>query len=155
MMVQDSEYHQNSEYHDAPAYIVYHPVMPPYMPSDATVYVMWYRVMLPYKSSHVPCRVKRHVKSSYRHVMSYRVIHATSIVVSRHMTRSTYSGTPSENGRRRRKKLSGQKALINGFWANLQKSRVVSTRRFIQKPVNKRFLPSQPCSSSPPVFGGR
>jgi hypothetical protein len=71
------------------------------------------------------------------------------------MTFSTYSGTPSENGRRRRKKLSGQKALINGF---LDKSRVEITRDFSKicpNPVNKRFLPVQRFSSFPPVFGGR
>ena len=58
------------------------------------------------------------------------------------MTFSTYSETPSENGRRRRKKLSGQKALING---GLDKSRVEITRdflRFAQNPLISAFCPS-------------
>jgi hypothetical protein len=58
------------------------------------------------------------------------------------MTFSTYSGTPFENGRRRRKKLSGQKALINGF---LDKFRVEMTRdfsRFAKNPLISAFCPS-------------
>ena len=57
------------------------------------------------------------------------------------MTFSTYSGKPSETGRRRRKKLDGQKALINGFLANLKKSRVISTRDLSQTPLISVFWP--------------
>ena len=52
-------------------------------------------------------------------IVSYDVFHLLK----------SYSGTPFETGRRRRKKLSGQKALINGV---LEKSRVEITRDLLR-----------------------
>ena len=74
------------------------------------------------------------------HIHIYRFMYVyTSMYIC--MMFSTYSGKPSENGRSRRKKLDGQKALINGFWANLKKSRVISTRDLSKNPLISAFWP--------------